>query len=103
MKNNIYILLAKQYLRNILVSLDQLVNVVTFGDEDETISSRLGKSQRGDFGPVHKAIAFPIAKAVDFLALHIFNDVDHCATNIEENVGGKSLLSVYRAYRDLDK
>ena len=33
----------KKYIWNILVSLDQLLNTLAFGDPDETISSRMGK------------------------------------------------------------
>ena len=35
---------VKKYLWNILISIDQLINVVLFfGDPDETMSSRMGK------------------------------------------------------------
>ena len=41
-----------QWLWNILVSLDQLVNTIFWGDPDETISSRIGKHVhwKGDKG-----------------------------------------------------
>ena len=33
----------KAYLRRVLIGIDQLVNAITGGDPDETISSRMGK------------------------------------------------------------
>lgn len=35
--------MVKQYIWNVLVALDQLGNALTFGDPQETISSRMGK------------------------------------------------------------
>jgi hypothetical protein len=41
--------MVKRYIRNVLVAIDQLANALTFGDEDETISSKLGKRMlKGD-------------------------------------------------------
>lgn len=31
------------YIKNVLIAIDQLLNAVTGGDPDETISSRVGK------------------------------------------------------------
>lgn len=36
----------KRYIWNLLISIDQLVNTITGGDPDETISSRCGKKAR---------------------------------------------------------
>lgn len=33
-----------RWLRNIAIAIDQLGNALTFGDPDETVSSRLGKA-----------------------------------------------------------
>lgn len=98
LKENIYLFLFKRYIRNILVMLDQALNVLTFGDEDETISSRLGKSQRGDFGPVSQSLSLPLAKLVDLIALKVFKDPNHCETNIEESVGKNALKALYNDY-----
>jgi hypothetical protein len=39
----------KQYVWRLLIAIDQLLNTLFFGDEDETISSRLGKRMlKGD-------------------------------------------------------
>ena len=100
-KGNIYIFLLKRYIRNFFVALDQFLNTLLLGDEDETISSRLGKSQRGDFGLAHKSITYPFAKMVDFVALTIFKDKNHCASNIEESVGSNALLAIYFKYKSL--
>lgn len=34
------------YLKNVIIALDQLVNALTGGNPDETISSRIGKAIR---------------------------------------------------------
>lgn len=47
----------KQYIRNILIAIDQLANALLGGDPDWTISSRLGKNYKGTW----------MAKVVDFL------------------------------------
>ena len=36
----------KQYLFNILISVDQMINTLLAGNPDETISSRMGKLNR---------------------------------------------------------
>lgn len=98
LKENFYFFLLKRYIRNILVMLDQALNVITFGDEDETISSRLGKSQRGDFGPLSQSLSLPLAKFVDFIALKVFKEANHCEANIEESVGKNALKALYNEY-----
>lgn len=35
--------MVKKYIWNILVALDDLLNAITFGDPQETMSSRMGK------------------------------------------------------------
>jgi hypothetical protein len=35
--------MVKRYVRNLLISLDQLANTILGGDPDETMSSRMGK------------------------------------------------------------
>jgi hypothetical protein len=37
----------KKYLKNILISIDQLINTLAGGDPDETISARLGRNYQG--------------------------------------------------------
>ncbi len=41
--------MLRKYIKNILISIDQLVNTFLGGDPDETISSRLGKHYQGSF------------------------------------------------------
>ena len=70
--------MVKQYVLNILISLDQLVNAFFAGDPDETISSRAAKSKlRGHrFGCV-------LCKFLDYL------DPDHCNKSLEWDRGEK--------------
>lgn len=46
--------MLKKYIKNVLVSIDQLVNTILGGDCDETISSRVGKNYNGTW--IHKLI-----------------------------------------------
>lgn len=70
----------KQYLLNILISLDQFVNTLFCGDPDETISSRTGKYIRRNSGSwfARRLHAF----------LNFF-ERDHCIKSIEEDEGEK--------------
>lgn len=102
-EGNIYLFLLKRYTRNFFVALDQFLNTLLLGDEDETISSRIGKSQRGDFGAAHKAFTYPFAKAIDFVALTVFKDPNHCFTNIEESVGSNAIYNIYKTYKAAQK
>lgn len=70
-------MVKKPYWKRVLISLDQLINVVFLnGDEDETISSRLGKRQR-------KGCKFSkfICKILSLV------DKDHCRKSIERDEG----------------
>ena len=80
---------------NILVSIDQMINVVfLFGDPDETISSTLGKSQRGDYGTVIKTVLYPFRIMVDIL-LYPFDGWNHCEKRMEHYEGKNSILQKY--------
>lgn len=61
----------KQYLKNILIGFDQLVNVIFLnGYPDETLSSRFYRWNRDG---IHK---YPMI-LLDKIAL-LFGDIDHC-------------------------
>jgi hypothetical protein len=68
----------KQYLWNILVSLDQLVNTLAGGNPDETISSRMGKK-------LVKHEKCPFCMFVCKLLNYI--QKDHCVKSIEKDRG----------------
>lgn len=80
----------KRYLLNVLVALDQLVSAIFFGDPDETISSRLGKAVRGDYGRLQAAFWWPVAKLVDLVFLPL-DGPDHCRRMIEEDEGARAI------------
>lgn len=67
----------KQYLWNVLISVDQLANTLCGGDPDETISSRTGKYVRRGRGwfPCH------LCKLLNVL------QKEHCIRSIEEDRG----------------
>lgn len=68
----------KRYALNVLVSLDQLINTLLWGDPDETISSRAGKAAlRG------KRWGCVLCKLLDKL------ESGHCNKSIEPDEGEK--------------
>ena len=76
-----------KYFLNIMIGLDQLLNALTAGDADETVSSRLGKIKREHGGtiPAYK----PIAKTLDWLLDKV--DRNHSIDAIEEDEGKDSV------------
>ena len=66
-----------KYLKNILISIDQLFNTIFGGDPDETLSSRIGKKAHGTI----------LEKIINF----IFGD-NHCIDAIEKDEGKDSII-----------
>ncbi|PWC81246.1 hypothetical protein [Azospirillum sp. TSH64] len=85
-----------RYLLGVLVALDQLANAILGGDPDETISSRLGKARRGDFGPSLARLTAPIRWAVDAVFRVVFRQARHCESSIEEDEGGRDIVRTLR-------
>ena len=81
-----------RYLLNVLTAVDQLVNAVLGGDEDETVSSRLGKAQRGDFGFWWRLFLTPFAWLVDAFFFLFERQWWHCRRHIEEDEGASEIL-----------
>lgn len=73
--------MIKKYIKNILISIDQLANTILFGDPDETISSRVGKNYNGTW--VHRAI--------DWLFSWQKKQQGHSEAAIEWDEGGNAL------------
>lgn len=77
--------MVRQYIWNILISIDQFFNTVFGGDPDETISSRVGK--RAEKG----------CKACILLCKLLgFFEKDHCYKSIEPDEGQRDLNSTER-------
>jgi hypothetical protein len=57
-----------KYLKNILISIDQLVNTLAGGDPDMTISARLGRNYKGTW----------LEKFVDWMFQWQGNPNGHC-------------------------
>jgi hypothetical protein len=74
--------MVKKYIWNILISLDQFLNTLAFGDPDETISSRLGKH-----------LAKHDCPFCNFMCklLNLFQK-DHCVKSIEADEGKDASL-----------
>jgi hypothetical protein len=66
------------YFRRLFVAVDQLINVILGGDEDETMSSRLGKDKRRG-----RKFACFLCKVLDLF------EKDHCEKAIERDRGKK--------------
>jgi len=64
------------YFRRLFVALDQLLNVIFGGDEDETISSRIAKDNRRG-----RKFACFLCKILDWIDPH------HCEKAIERDEG----------------
>jgi len=71
----------KKYIKNVALARDQLINAVTGGDPDESISSRAGKALLKD-----KLWAKFLCKF-----LNIF-ERDHCLKAIEKDEGKDAIL-----------
>lgn len=73
--------MVAKFLWNILYSLDQLLNTLTGGDPDETISSRAGKRMETS------KFACVLCRFLDLF------EKDHCKKSIEQDEGSKALLT----------
>jgi len=73
----------KQWLLNVLISIDQFGNTITGGDPDETISSRLGKLKVKHGGKI--PWTHPLAKIIDAGLEKI--DFNHSIDAIEKDEG----------------
>ena len=74
------------YFKNVLVTLDCLVNTLAAGDPDETISSRCAKAMayeqsQGSWGGGCRMCSF----------LAIFQE-SHCAKALERNKGSRAII-----------
>lgn len=76
-----------KYLFNILVAIDQFGSAITFGDPDETLSSRYGKLKRKHGGTI--PWRYPVSKSIDWMLDKI--DPGHSIDSIEEDEGKNSL------------
>lgn len=72
--------MISKYIHNILISLDQLANVLLFGDPDETISSRLGRNYQGSW--MERFVDWMFRKQKDH----------HCEGAIEQDEGRDSII-----------
>lgn len=81
----------KRYLINNLEAFDQVLNALMAGDPDETISSRIGKAARGDFGLTWQTIARPFEIVIDRIFAKLGQE-NHCRREIETDEGKDDLF-----------
>lgn len=82
--------MVRRYLKNVLIAIDQLANAIMFGDPDETISSKLGKAMRGNYGIGIKYLLYPFYKLVNAV-FYILGEKNHCENSIEYDEGENDL------------
>lgn len=81
-----------RYVYNVLVALDQFGNAMLGGDPDETISGRLGKWQRGDYGPGWRRAGKVLGGVIDAGAFLLVGQRNHCLESIADDEGKDDLL-----------
>lgn len=69
----------ERYFWNVLLGLDQFLSVLTGGDPDETVSSRVGKAS---------AAGSRIGHLLEICLDAVFG-AGHCRTSIEADEGGR--------------
>lgn len=69
----------KRFFWNVLLGLDQFLSVLTGGDPDETVSSRVGKAAAAG-----SLIGLALERCLDA----VFG-AGHCRSSIEEDEGGE--------------
>lgn len=75
------------HLKQFGLAVDQLGNVLfLLGSADETISSRVGKAYRGDYGPEWKVKIRWFRNRLN-AAFRLFGHKDHAKQSIEEDEG----------------
>jgi len=79
-----------QYLFNVWIAIDQFANVMSGGDPDETISSRLGRIKKANHGRI--PWTRPVAHITDALLEWI--DPGHSIHSIEDGHGGSGIVDV---------
>lgn len=77
-----------RYFLNVALAVDQLGNAFWGGDEDETISSRLGKMERREKQGLKRMRLIPrfLKNALNMI------DKDHCEEAIEHDEGKNSVF-----------
>ncbi|MFV0423740.1 pseudouridine synthase [Oleidesulfovibrio sp.] len=77
------------YIKRVLISLDQAVNVIVFfGREDETVSARCWR--------LRSIFPWNIARwLIDLVAL-LFKDKNHCEVSYQSELQGRQLPKEYR-------
>lgn len=81
----------KRYFQNILIGLDQFIWTLLSGDPDETISAAMWRLETDG-----KALAGPVRRAIDWIALKVFRQKDHCQTAYASEVLKRQLPKEYR-------
>lgn len=71
----------KRYFWNVLLGLDQFLSVLTGGDPDETVSSRVGKAA---------ASGSRTGQALEWCLDAVFG-AGHCRSSIEADEGGEKV------------
>ncbi|MEI7607398.1 MAG: hypothetical protein WCJ64_08425 [Rhodospirillaceae bacterium] len=80
------------WLYAVAVGADREASAITLGDPRETISSRLGKAGRGDYGRFWWIVTWPLRRIVNTVAWVCAGQADHCTWAIDDTLGSESPL-----------
>ena len=83
------------YLVNLLLALDEAVNTLLLGDPADSISGRLGRAMASG---KPKWFVPPIAAFVDWAAMRIAGQKDHCISSITDEDLNREIWS-FRSYK----
>lgn len=73
------------YCFRVWIAFDQFINAAVFlGNEDHTISGHAGRKRKAG-----STFWTGLANVIDWVALHGFDDVNHCDNAIEEDEAGR--------------
>lgn len=78
--------LITQYLLNLAMAVDQFASTVLLGHPDDTISQRLGRAQLAGTRWTR-----PFQLIVDFLALILVGERNHCLNSLSGKTDAKEL------------
>ena len=81
------------YLYNVFIDIDKTFSAIFLGDPNETISSRLGKAHRGDYGKTWYALSY-ITWGVVNCIFTPWGGWGHCERAIVEAVGNNAIVLI---------
>lgn len=76
----------KQYLINLVFTIDQFLSTILGGHPDDTVSQRLGRASLAG-----NEAAEPFRMAVDLLAFVVSGEINHCVNSLSGKTMAKEI------------